>query len=166
MINTTPMLQGFIMTKTVLQPPFVNLTNGETCINNLLSQVPKTKRLTRRERRERIARLSVVIADGVTRLLRQAGCFVQTRIKQAGTGTVYLAVLIFATDGRRLHGYGAVIRISDHRANPSDRWVNFSRPAQRCYGIWVFTSPWKIVRKVDRIGRNIVQTIRRKGGVQ
>ena len=118
----------------------------------------------RQVRREQIADVATVVAVQLVAQLREAGLVVQTETKQAKTGTVYLAVRVFTADGRRLKHLGAAIRIADHRARPSDRWVNFSRPACRFYGIWIFSSPWRIVRKVDRISRNILQGIRRKGG--
>jgi len=46
--------------------------------------------------------------------------------------------------------------------------VNFSRPAQRFYGVWCFTDSKRISRKARQIGGNILKRIDRRmeGGLE
>ena len=112
----------------------------------------------------KLARINAVAQDvsqRVCRFLATAGVQAETRTKQAGTNTIYASILVFQPNGEQLRGCGATIRISDHRQKPADRWVNFSRPARRFYGVWCFTDPQRLDRKARRIGENILKHIGR-----
>ncbi|MCL2347232.1 MAG: hypothetical protein FWC50_03110 [Planctomycetaceae bacterium] len=65
----------------------------------------------RQARREQIARVAAVIADQIAALLRQGGLVVRVKVRTARTGTVYLKIRVYTSDGRRLKHTGA----ADHR---------------------------------------------------
>ena len=119
---------------------------------------------------EATARVANTIADQLATMLRETGYGVKTETDQSkSTGSVYLKIRVYTADGQRLKSLGAAIRVADHKAKPADRWTNFSRPARRFYGIWIYSPPCKIVRKVERIGQHIIHGIhlagtRRNGG--
>ena len=115
-------------------------------------------------KRERIAAAAREIARSLAQSLSLAGLNAGIKFSQSKrTGSVYLKIRILAPSGQRIKDAGAQIRISDHRRS-GDRWANFSQPARRVYGIWVASSPWKIVGKVERIARQIRNRLQRKGG--
>ena len=115
-------------------------------------------------KRERIAAAAREIARWLAQSLSLAGLNAGIKFNQSKrTGSVYLKIRILAPSGQRIKNAGAQIRISDHR-RPGDRWANFSQPARRFYGIWVASSPWKIVGKVERITRQIRNRLWLEGG--
>ena len=115
-------------------------------------------------KRERIAAAAYKIAQMLAQTLSLAGLNAGIKFHQSKrTGSVYLKIRILDLTGQRIKDAGAQVRISDHR-RPGDRWVNFSQPARRVYGIWVASTPWKIVGKIERIARQIRNRFQRKGG--
>ena len=114
--------------------------------------------------RERIAASAYEIARSLAQSLSLAGLNAGIKFHQSKrTGSVYLKIRILDLTGRRIKDAGAQVRISDHR-RPGDRWVNFSQPARRFYGIWVASSPWQIVGKIERITRQIRNRLWLEGG--
>ena len=115
-------------------------------------------------KRERIAAAAYKIAQMLAQTLSNAGLNAGIKFHQSKrTGSVYLKIRILDLAGRRIKDAGAQVRVSDHR-RPGDRWANFSQPARRVYGIWVASTPWKIVGKIERIARQIRNRFQRKGG--
>ena len=107
--------------------------------------------------RELIRMVSERLIQGITGHLREAGLQFRIATQQASTGSMYVKV---RTEKRHK---GAVVRISDHRKRHTDRWVNFSRPAKRFYGIWCFNNPARIEGKAQRIVAHIVRLHRKWG---
>ena len=107
--------------------------------------------------REIIQGIRETLVRRLSERLEQAGLTYRIITKQANTGSVYVKIKT-----NKKHG-GAAVRISDHRKNPSDRWVNFSKPAKRYYGIWFRSTPARIERKARRIADNVIR-INRKWG--
>jgi len=115
-------------------------------------------------KRERIAASAYKIAQMLAQTLSLAGLNAGIKFHQSKrTGSVYLKIRILNLAGQRIKDAGAQIRISDHR-RPGDRWANFSQPARRFSGIWVASSPWKIVGKIERITRQIRNRLWLEGG--
>ena len=101
--------------------------------------------------RELIRTVGERLVQGLTERLNDAGLPHRIFSKQARTGSLYVKI---KTEQKHA---GAAVRISDHRKKPSDRWVNFSRPAKRFYGVWCFNNMAGIDGKAQRIAANIVR---------
>lgn len=117
-------------------------------------------------RRERIAATAAQVGQLLETLLAASGIKTGFKVCQSKrTGSVYIKVRLLDLDGRKIKDAGVAIRVSDHR-RPGARWANFSQPARRFYGIWFAASPSRIVEKIGRIVRHILQRAdrRRKGG--
>jgi hypothetical protein len=111
----------------------------------------------RAKNRELIRTVSERLIQGLTERLNGAALQYRIIAKQAGTGSMYVKIKTGKKDK------GAAIRISDHKKAQTDRRVNFSRPVKRFYGIWCFSKPTEIDRKVQRIVANIIRLNRMWG---
>ena len=107
--------------------------------------------------RELILAVKERLIQGLTERLSVANLSHRTKTQQARTGSVYVKIRVYDDNGRRLKGRGAAIRISDHRKQPGDQWVNFSRPAKRFYGVWCYNDPARIDHKAERIAAKIIR---------
>ena len=110
--------------------------------------------------REIIRMVGERLIQGLTLRLTDAAMQYRIITRWASTGSVYVYIKII---GRRR--CGAAVRISDHRKKHTDRWVNFSRPAKRFYGIWCFNPMPEIDSKASRIVANIVRLHEKRGDV-
>lgn len=108
-------------------------------------------RKSKSKNRELIRLVGERLVQSLTERLNEAGLHYRIKARQAKTGSMY--VRVGPKRKRRL----AAVRISDHRKKPTDRWVNFSRPAKRFYGIWCFNNPAEIDGKARRIAANIAR---------
>ena len=115
-------------------------------------------------KRKHIAAIAREIADALIQAFSLAGLNAGILFCQSKrTNSFYLAIQLLDSSGRRIKNAGAQIRISDHR-RPGDRWINYSKPARRIYGVWVYSAPWQIADKIERIVRQIRNRFHRKGG--
>lgn len=114
---------------------------------------------TSQQKRQRIVEFADEISHSIERQLNESGQSASSICHQNWrTGTVYLKIRVYRSDGQRIVGGGAGIRVSDHRPKGC-RHINFSKPAHRYYGISCSEPHIRLVTKIEHIVQHIKERL-------